>query len=221
MGDDSLPAHLRRVLHTLADHPEATVAELHAQLGGHPNSVRNHLDGLVAQGLVVASSRSHGPGRPALRYSLTPTGLSVARDRSRVGASEGLSSLLGLLLDEYEQRQEPERDARLLGRTWAGRAGGDDGRQHETADPEAAVMSLLAQEGFAPIRRGEDIALLRCPVLAAAQAHPQVVCSIHLGMIESAYRRHGGRGEVTLQPFGAPDSCLTRLHPSPSRTENP
>ncbi len=55
--------------------------------------------------------------------------------------------------------------------------------------------------------------LLRtCPLLDAARRHPEVVCQVHLGLVDGALAAH----EVTapgarLEPFARPGACVLTL----------
>ena len=72
----------------------ASIAELAEQLTVHPNTVRFHLDALLAAGLV---RRVHGerrvPGRPALRYAAVP-GMDPAGPRRFGQLAQALAAAL-------------------------------------------------------------------------------------------------------------------------------
>ena len=58
----------------------------------------------------------------------------------------------------------------------------------------------------------DEVVLHRCPLLAAARRFPDVVCQVHLGMVQSVLEAEGAdpdRAELT--PFTAPGECRLRL----------
>ena len=75
------------------------------------------------------------------------------------------------------------------------------------------VVSLLDELGFAPSAdaRVRVVRLRRCPLLEAAHRNPEVVCSVHLGLVRGALDELGadpGRTEaIALQPFSEPGAC--------------
>jgi predicted ArsR family transcriptional regulator len=102
------------------------------------------------------------------------------------------------------------------GRVW-GRAAIDEAAG-PSEDPVADVVELLDEVGFEPeLRpgrsRGEtDILLHACPFRAVAQEHPEIVCSVHLGLIRGALERLGAEVQASgLEPFVRPDLCIAHL----------
>ena len=67
----------------------ATISDLAGGLDAHPNTVREHLDALVDQGLVIRErGQARGRGRPAWRYAAAgePDPLADGLDRGAVVA---------------------------------------------------------------------------------------------------------------------------------------
>ena len=59
------------------------------------------------------------------------------------------------------------------------------------------------------------IRLRHCPFLELAEAYGQLVCRIHLGLMQGALAEL--RAPVTaaqLEPFAEPDACVIRLEPA-------
>ena len=83
------------------------------------------------------------------------------------------------------------------------------------------LLRVLTEIGFEPELRADEatIALPACPFRAEARANPDVVCSVHLGLMKGLARSlgHDATG-IRLQPFVQPALCLVHL-PTPSRTE--
>ena len=72
---------------------------------------------------------------------------------------------------------------------------------------DTAVPSLPAPDG-----EDREVVLHRCPLLQAAHRFPDVVCSVHLGMVQSALEANGASSEGSeLRPFSAPGQCYLRL----------
>ena len=77
-------------------------------------------------------------------------------------------------------------------------------------------MGLLDDIGFAPeLRQGGGqmhIGLRHCPFLELAETRSEIVCPVHLGLMQGAME--AWRSPVTvdrLQPFVEPDLCLAHL----------
>lgn len=86
------------------------------------------------------------------------------------------------------------------------------------AGPLDRLVALLADLGFAPdgadgAADGDDLVRLRhCPFLELARQRPDVVCSIHLGLMQGALAQWGAAVTVNrLQPFAEPDLCTAHL----------
>jgi predicted ArsR family transcriptional regulator len=74
------------------------------------------------------------------------------------------------------------------------------------------VASLLAEQGFAPEIEGNEIHMHRCPFDAIAEAHPDVVCSVHRGLVAGALEELGSDLEVAgLDVLPRPGVCILRL----------
>ena len=46
--------------------------------------------------------------------------------------------------------------------------------------------TLLDEQGFAPESQDREVTLRRCPYYDLAEQHPEVVCSVHKGLIAGA-----------------------------------
>nr|RZI35015.1 hypothetical protein BJQ95_02616 [Cryobacterium sp. SO1] len=76
---------------------------------------------------------------------------------------------------------------------------------------------MLTEIGFEPELRSDEaaIALTACPFRAEARANPDVVCSVHLGLMKGLARSLGHDGEgIRLEPFVQLHLCLVHL-PAP------
>ncbi len=168
--------------------PLAT-AEIADTLGLHPNTVRPHLERMREVGLLEVVSVARGAvGRPQHRYSL-------AADAPALGLEPPAFPVLArMLLRLAAQARLPAADAV------------EAGREHGVAaaarfDPgvpcQAALLTELAALGFDPASVEDDegvtIGFTRCPFEELARANPDLVCSLHRGLVEGfvAARRGG------------------------------
>ncbi|MEU5080941.1 MULTISPECIES: helix-turn-helix transcriptional regulator [Streptomyces] len=193
------------------------VAEAAERMGLHPNTVRFHLDALVADGLVERRTEDpSGPGRPRTVYTARP-----GMDR---GGPRDYRLLARMLLSRWTVADPAgaRAEARETGRTW-GRYLADPPAPDETPTPErstARLLALLDGLGFAPRAEGagepgrppERIRLRHCPFLELAEEQGGLVCSLHLGLIQGALARMEAPLTATaLEPFAEPDSCVAHL----------
>src|SRR6185437_14363636 len=92
-------------------------------------------------------------------------------------------------------------------------------RTERLADVDAAarvVAGMFDDLGFDPELAGDprdrQIRLRACPFRAAARANPEVVCSVHRGLMRGTLDRLGTpQTTVRLLPFVEPDLCLAHL----------
>jgi predicted ArsR family transcriptional regulator len=192
----------RRVLDALAQAvaplDAATVADL---LHLHVTTARFHLDQLVTAGLAhrrLGTERRRG--RPRVLYAFA----GAARD------DDSREQLIDVLAATLADQRDSVREAELAGRRWA--------EQVDTANassPEDGMIAAFERLGFEPERQaarptGDRVIELRaCPFRAAAREHPEVVCSVHRGLIEGLMQNGEGRAE--LIPLVEPELCLVTL----------
>ncbi|WP_068401662.1 helix-turn-helix transcriptional regulator, partial [Kribbia dieselivorans] len=183
------------------------LARLVADLGGHPNATRAHLEALVADGHAsVAPLPRSGPGRPAMGYTLTAEGrAALSGDRVASAYAELVSAMAGHLA----QFPNATDLARSIGRDWA------TGRTRAPSRP--AMLALLGELGFAPDDDGGVVRLRTCPILSAAAQHPEIVCAIHAGLVEGS----SGSTDVRLEPFVEPGACRIEFAPAPEARTTP
>ncbi|MFT4296930.1 MAG: hypothetical protein QM582_16115 [Micropruina sp.] len=183
-----------RVLRSLAATEEPrTIADLTGQLGGHPNSLRMHLEHLVSDGFAIEEpGPASGRGRPPRAYRATVAGRQVA---GQDDGWDGGPALVAAVAEQLAGGHEPASAARELGRRW--------GRRLKHAD--ADLVTTLAAQGFAPRVTEDGIELLTCPLLDTARQLPDVVCSIHQGLIDELSDQ-----PLQLAPFARPGACVVR-----------
>jgi predicted ArsR family transcriptional regulator len=189
-----------------------SIIEIAERLAIHPNTARFHLEALVKTGQVesVEPDRTK-PGRPPLMFRAF-AGMDPAGPRD-------YRMLAGILADALARQPGPERRAVAAGRAWAERSA----EPASTRGREQALdrlTDLLTDLGFAPEKRSEgadlgDIALRNCPFLELAGSRGDVVCPVHLGLMQGALRAWNAPVTVdALTPFAEPDLCVAHLAPS-------
>jgi predicted ArsR family transcriptional regulator len=189
-----------------------SVAEVAKSMDVHVNTARFHLDGLVEDGLAERTSESRDTrGRPRILYTSegTPPG-----PRSYEFLAEMLTGLVSALGEGDSATVE-------LGKRW-GRHLIERPAPSERIDATEAVArldNLLQQVGFqpgtSPTGENFEVRLHHCPFREVAQKHTDVVCAIHLGLMQGALDELGGSIAATsLEPFVSPRMCVAHLNPS-------
>jgi len=158
--------------------PLAT-AEIAETLGLHPNTVRPHLERMRDVGLLDVSVAAAGQvGRPQHLYALASDapalGLEPPVTQMLAGMLAAAAALAGV---NAEHALEAGRQQGLV---LAGRA--------PRRPCVEATEAMLAELGFDPERvDGPDsttIGFANCPFGALAEANPDLICSLHRGMLE-------------------------------------
>jgi predicted ArsR family transcriptional regulator len=167
-----------------------TTAEIAETIELHPNTVRPHLERMRDAGLLDVEVGGRGEiGRPQHRYSL-------ASDAPSLGLEPPVMPVLARMVLSMAARlgAGPE-DARAVGI--------DEGAQRAlgfASSPSTleAVVSDLDVLGFDPVvtdATGDPdaavIAFANCPFGDLAQQHPDLVCSLHHGLIAGFVRAMG------------------------------
>lgn len=197
------------VLEALLHQPDPVSIEALAQVTArHPNTVREQVNWLVAHGHVTRVRQPQvGRGRPAWLYE-------ARGSRPADGEYVELAAALAWRLQE----SSPDTHAEAI---TAGRGWGRDlvARRGAVAapSPEAGrrwTVELMEELGYGPDADADarTVVLRRCPLLQAAHRFPDVVCTVHLGMVQAALEANGAPPEgVALTPFSAPGECLLQL----------
>lgn len=218
-GGNPRPDRRAEVLRVLAAATEPLgILQLADELGVHPNTVRMHLDALVSQGRAErVDPERHRPGRPPLFYRAVPKMDPTGPRNYRL--------LVEILTGGLAARRDPAGAAVAAGRRWGGQFAlftpaltGDGGGTVEAREPTHRLVELLDDLGFAAERREVDrkphIGLHHCPFLELAESRAQVVCPVHLGLMQGALESWGASVTVDrMEAFVDPDLCLARLVP--------
>jgi predicted ArsR family transcriptional regulator len=186
------------ILEALSSAPDGLdTNQLAERVDLHPNTIRWHLGRLTDAGLVQATpKRRHGRGRPSIVHRLTGDGIARGRDEYRLLAT--------MLTDVVAADRAGEARAYEAGVRW--------GRHLQRAEPGASLAQLLDQEGFAAEQHGAELEMRRCPFYALAESAPQVICTLHHGIIDGVLDEAGSGGAVErLDPFVEPRLCIAHL----------
>jgi predicted ArsR family transcriptional regulator len=196
----------------------------------HPNTARFHLESLGSDGLVeLVEPDRKGPGRPPLMFR-------AVRQMDR-GGTRHYQLLAEILTMHLSANRRPGDKALAAGRAW-GRSLASLESELESppaiADADEAVdrlIDVLDELGFAP-ERGESngeqsngeqgaerqIGLRHCSFLELAERGSNVVCPVHLGLVQGALEAwEAPVSAERLDAFVEPDLCL--LHVKPTGTD--
>lgn len=214
-GDGSAAGYAtaRRVLVAVrtAERPP-TVEDLSLVLGLHPNTVRQHVAALEADGLLERDRRpTGGRGRPRAVFRTTPRG-----ERS---GWRNYELLARVLVERLASRADDARaEARAAGREWGALLADD--REPRPGEVQSLVYDVLTEGGFEPLASPgsaadgslAEIALRNCPFRELADSRGDVVCTVHEGILQGIVQGPSARGpHVELLPRVTPTSCLVRL----------
>jgi predicted ArsR family transcriptional regulator len=188
-----------------------TVYDLAERVGLHANTIRFHLARLVAAGLVrEAPAAPSGPGRPRLVYAVVPG--------EPLHPEPPAYRLLAQILASHLAASAPDAAASaiLAGRRWGQFLTERQAPLRRLDAPAATerLVGMFAELGFQPeaAEDGRRILLHRCPFREVAERQPEVVCSVHLGLMRGALATLGAPLEATrLEPFVTPQLCVARL----------
>ena len=215
-----------RVLEVLQDSgTQLNVSDVAARVGLHTNTVRLHLDALVAAGLAESEAEKRDlRGRPRTLYAANANSANAGRRSYRLLAEILASSMAA-------QTSKPREAAVKAGQEW-GRFLGEGPPPFKRVDADEAtgrLVGALDTLGFSPeaVTRGRQrrVLLHHCPFREVAKEYPEVACSIHLGLMNGLLAELDAPLEVDrLDPFVEPALCVASLSPSTvgvGRSNNP
>ena len=186
------------------------VAEIAALTGLHVNTARFHLDGLVGDGFADRTADSRGArGRPRVLYAA----------RAEAPGPRSYRLLAEMLVGVVAAQPEPVAAAADAGRAWGHRLVERPAEPTTAAAATAQLNDLLGAVGFEPTVRpdgsGATIELRHCPFREVAEQHTDVVCAMHLGLMQGALAElQAPLAATSLQPFVNPSLCLARVEPA-------
>jgi len=184
-----------------------STAEIADTLGLHPNTVRPHLERMREVGLLEVASEGKGTvGRPQHRYAVAP-------DAPSLGLEPPASPLMARMLAQVAATAGVRPELMV-------EAGAGEGRAMAASRPPGkacteALMSMLSELGFDPESVRENgmvtIAFTHCPFQQLAEAHPEVVCNLHRGLVEGFLEQIGGAGVERFGALADRDPCQVEL----------
>lgn len=177
-------------------------ADIADTLGLHPNTVRPHLDRMREVGLLDVTTDARGEvGRPQHRYSL-------ALDAPSLGLEPSPTPLLArMMLDLVDELDGGPDDAAAVG------AREGERRATEFASWPSALEALVADLdhlGFDPVVAEQPstgavhddpsavVAFAHCPFSTYVERHPDLVCSLHRGLVSGFL---DGMGDAEVREF--------------------
>lgn len=189
-----------------------TASTTGARLALHVNTARFHLEALAEAGLVIRHHEERtSPGRPNLLYAASAAA-PVMADRSYRLLAEILTTYLA------GQLPDPASSAVEAGRAW-GKSLAEPAPPFRRPDEDEALdvlVGALGRVGFDSRAVTEPSSLRlevsHCPFLEIAEAHEEVVCSIHLGLMRGMLEEMEAPVSADrLDPFVAPSLCVAHL----------
>lgn len=182
-------------------------------LGLHVTTARFHLEHLEAAGLIERRvARAGQRGRPQVLFCAIAAPLPAETAQQQL--TQALAAVIGEDPDGGRARSE------RAGERWSAQYASAVDVMAVDAPTVALVpplLRVLTEIGFEPELRSDEaaIALTACPFRAEARANPDVVCSVHLGLMRGLARSLGHNAEgIRLEPFVQPQLCLVHL-PAP------
>jgi predicted ArsR family transcriptional regulator len=204
LGDNTRYAIYLELARSLSPRSTAEIADT---LGLHPNTVRPHLERMRDVGLLDVEIDSRGSvGRPQHRYAL-------AADAPSLGLEAPAFPLLARMLAQAAAAAGISPDD-------AAAAGAEQGRALAAGRPRErscvrALTAALTELGFDPATgdggTAVTIAFTHCPFRDLAEAHPEVVCHLHRGLVEGFVEQLGGASVERFGTLADRDPCQVEL----------
>lgn len=196
--------------------------EAATEMGLRRGLVAHHLDRLADDGLLEVEYRrltgrsGPGAGRPAKLYRRADVTFELSippRNPNLVGAllTEAIGRAGG---DADPVRQQLSGVARDAGAA-AGRAAR---RGRSAGERRAALTTLLAGFGYAPVTGDGELSLSNCPYEPLSERDRDLVCTMNLALIEGAIDGLGVRGAICS--LRAPVSGRCCVHIAPWRLDD-
>ncbi|HQR17624.1 MAG TPA: helix-turn-helix domain-containing protein [Gemmatimonadales bacterium] len=185
---------------------QGTIPDLAAEVGLNIETVRGHLKSLVGAGLVRREgTQRRGPGRPEVRYGLTPAAEALFPRREgetlRDLAAHLVKSGKAEVLREFFERRIGGRRADALARV----------RDLRGRARVAEVARIFSELGFMAVVEDDDgvprLRLCHCPIRELVQA-TRIPCAAEIGLIKALLGEEMSR--VSYIPSGD-NSCAYRV----------
>lgn len=199
----------REVLAALQEYPEgARAVEIAGKLGMHINTVRGHLEELIAREAIRAvTAPAVGRGRPSLIFQVrVPDNRTVAQEY--ISLIEVLARSLG---DAESPDPESLARARAIGAQWAAHMDALGQTGNSIDESLAELFHKLRAMGFDPHTSEQSgdhaqLSLRSCPFIAGDLRPSPFICAIHEGFLQESVGPQGPV-KISIRPFDAPGSC--------------
>jgi predicted ArsR family transcriptional regulator len=186
-----------------------STSDIAESLALHPNTVRPHLERMRDVGLLdVRTDGTGGVGRPQHLYAL-------AADAPSLGLEPPTYPLLArMLLETAAAAGVAPDEAAEIGRA-QGRA--NSARYADAPSCLEALVRELDVLGFDPAVDGSDdgeiavIGFAHCPFRELAEAHPELVCALHRGMVEGFVEQTGEAAVDDFHTLGHREPCQVTI----------
>jgi len=182
------------ILHLIQERPQRTIAELVEATKLHANTVREHLQRLILDGYIVAETEHRTTrGRPRVLYSAADGDEAwspVQQRKVREAAHRG-----DLMRRVLPSELPPELTTEAL---------------HQVD----ALVENLVDAGFDPIVDESELTidLTPCAHAEVQAGHRQVLCSVHLGLMQGVIAQAGGPLTVDgMRSSCDPRECIVQL----------
>ena len=184
------------------------VRDLADQLRLHENTIREHFEGLVesahAERVHIVSA---GRGRPSYGYRAREDFVS----QIEVGARDYAALALVLARQLAAIGDDPRQISISAGEEWAKQFVPLAQKKSESKiGTRKRIFDIMKSLGYSPKLNAKRnlIRLHTCPLLPAAQLEPEIVCSVHLGLVRGLVALAGDNPDgVELIQFAEPGYC--------------
>lgn len=184
-----------------------STADVADSLGLHLNTVRPHLERMREVGLLDSRPDTRGAvGRPQKLYEL-------AADAPSLGLEPPVYPLLSRMLLQVAVDAAADPDTVMEAGRHAGETLAHRPRVGGTCTEK--TLAMLEDLGFDPASVFDDghttVAFGHCPFAELAEAQPQVVCALHLGLLEGFVDEIGAGSVGGFCDLGARTPCQVDL----------
>ncbi len=199
VGYSAISSYSRvEILHLVQEQPRRTITEIVDATGLHPNTVREHLQRLIDEGYAVSAAEHRTTrGRPRVLYSAADgVRASSPIQRRKVRAAAERGDLMRRVLPGAA----PELDTDAL---------------HQVD----ALVEDLIDAGFDPLvdERELTVDLTPCAHASSQAEHREMLCQVHLGLMQSVLAAAGGPLAVDeMRPSCDPRECVVQLMFAPA-----
>ena len=194
------PTRRRILLDFYVHEAEWTVDDVAKAVGIHRTVAHDHLERLVALGYLVAGQRRGQFGKPPKLYRLAGQQIDFSYPPRR------FARLAGLLAETLQERgAEGIRAARQAGRRYGATLVSKPGGSAQ------AVLRQLAPLGAVYTITDHQILARNCIFRQACATAQDVVCELHAGLLEGAFRQAGLSLRIKAFRNFAEHGCAYRL----------